>query len=164
MLTLDWSGDPRPSGVAAAWVVALKDDHHFPYLLHTYLNPHTTMYVHTHTNQDNYYFFPSSDLPLLLYAYTPMKELWKLVGVVGREQLLVWKGTRGLPSVTITLEGTFEHRLLGSRTTCTVWAWTCTAGESTSDLAWDPLSNTCLILDKFQQVHFFQNTTHNCSQ
>ena len=128
MLTLEWSGDPRLSEAGAAWVIALRDGHSIPYLLHTYHRPYTTRYVHTHTinmctnNVMPYSIFTSSDGPLVLQAYTPLNKPWRLVGVADSKQLLVWKGNEDiLPSVAVRLEGTLEHRWLESRTTCTVW-------------------------------------------
>ena len=124
-------------------------------------------YTQHHVNMCKFIFFPSlslfSSLPLALHAYTPLNKPWTLVGVADGAHVIVWRGSGGaLPSVTLTLEGTFQHRQFKSRRTCTVWYSTCTAGESVSELAWDSLSNTCLVLDKFRQVHFFKNCTAQC--
>lgn len=121
VLTLEWSGGPHLG--SAAWIIALRENDHLPYLLHTYHTPHTTRHVHMYTACVA---TPFTNIPfslfcsnLILCSHTGLNKLWTLVGVADRKQLLVWRGTEtDLPSMTVSLEGTFQHRLFESCTTC----------------------------------------------
>lgn len=87
-----------------------------------------------------------------------MDRAWRLVGVANGDQIMVWKGTETIPSVIITLNGMYISTVDRSgHAEHVVYADVpCTAGEFVSDVAWDPLSNSCLVLDKLHQVHCFQ--------